>query len=93
MRTQPRPEGLLIVYGPFRYSGQYTSHSNHAFDDALRRREAPMTSAPYSAFRNRPVVSGVGSGTPAWHALATSRACATGRHDEGLAVVSLGHAG
>jgi SAM-dependent methyltransferase len=34
-----RPEGLLIVYGPFRYSGQYTSHSNHAFDDALRRRD------------------------------------------------------
>jgi SAM-dependent methyltransferase len=34
-----RPDGLLIVYGPFRYSGQYTSHSNHAFDDALRRRD------------------------------------------------------
>ena len=34
-----RPEGLLIVYGPFRYSGQYTSHSNHAFDDVLRRRD------------------------------------------------------
>jgi SAM-dependent methyltransferase len=34
-----RPEGLLIVYGPFRYGGQYTSHSNHAFDDMLRRRD------------------------------------------------------
>jgi SAM-dependent methyltransferase len=34
-----RPEGVLIVYGPFRYGGQYTSHSNHAFDDALRRRD------------------------------------------------------
>jgi SAM-dependent methyltransferase len=34
-----RPDGLLIVYGPFRYGGQYTSHSNHAFDDALRRRD------------------------------------------------------
>jgi SAM-dependent methyltransferase len=34
-----RPEGLLIVYGPFRYGGQYTSHSNHAFDDELRSRD------------------------------------------------------
>jgi SAM-dependent methyltransferase len=34
-----RPEGLLFVYGPFRYGGQYTSHSNHAFDDTLRRRD------------------------------------------------------
>ena len=34
-----RPEGLLVVYGPFRYGGQYTSHSNHAFDDSLRRRD------------------------------------------------------
>ena len=33
------PWPALIVYGPFRYSGQYTSHSNHAFDDALRRRD------------------------------------------------------
>jgi SAM-dependent methyltransferase len=34
-----RPDGLLIVYGPFRYGGQYTSHSNHAFDDVLRSRD------------------------------------------------------
>lgn len=34
-----RPEGLLVVYGPFRYGGQYTSHSNHVFDDALRQRD------------------------------------------------------
>lgn len=34
-----RPEGLLFVYGPFRYGGQYTSHSNHAFDDSLRQRD------------------------------------------------------
>ena len=34
-----RADGLLLVYGPFRYGGQYTSHSNHAFDDALRRRD------------------------------------------------------
>ncbi len=34
-----RPDGLLIVYGPFRYAGQYTSHSNHAFDDTLRQHD------------------------------------------------------
>jgi SAM-dependent methyltransferase len=34
-----RRDGLLLVYGPFRYGGQYTSHSNHAFDDTLRRRD------------------------------------------------------
>lgn len=34
-----RDEGRLIVYGPFRYGGQFTSHSNHAFDDMLRARD------------------------------------------------------
>jgi hypothetical protein len=35
-----RDEGLLIVYGPFRYGGQFTSHSNAVFDEALRSRDA-----------------------------------------------------
>jgi SAM-dependent methyltransferase len=34
-----RADGLLLVYGPFRYAGQFTSHSNHTFDDALRARD------------------------------------------------------
>jgi SAM-dependent methyltransferase len=34
-----RDEGLLIVYGPFRYGGQYTSYSNASFDEALRSRD------------------------------------------------------
>ena len=34
-----RDEGLLIVYGPFRYGGQFTSHSNAVFDETLRSRD------------------------------------------------------
>jgi SAM-dependent methyltransferase len=34
-----RDDGLLVVYGPFRYGGQFTSHSNHAFDEMLRSRD------------------------------------------------------
>jgi SAM-dependent methyltransferase len=34
-----REEGLLIVYGPIRYGGQFTSHSNAVFDEALRSRD------------------------------------------------------
>ena len=36
-----RDEGLLIVYGPFRYGGQFTSHSNAVFDEALRSSDPP----------------------------------------------------
>jgi len=31
-----RDDGLLIIYGPFRYGGQYTSHTNVAFDESLK---------------------------------------------------------
>jgi SAM-dependent methyltransferase len=33
------PGGRLLVYGPFRYAGRYTSHSNAVFDDQLRARD------------------------------------------------------
>lgn len=34
-----RDDGYLIVYGPFRYGGQFTAHGNAAFDDVLRARD------------------------------------------------------
>lgn len=34
-----RDDGLVVVYGPFRYGGQFTSHSNTAFDEMLRARD------------------------------------------------------
>ncbi len=33
------PRGLLCVYGPFRYDGEYTSESNRAFDQMLKERD------------------------------------------------------
>lgn len=34
-----QPKGKLIVYGPFKYSGQYTSDSNGEFDLWLKQRD------------------------------------------------------
>jgi len=34
-----KPGGMLVVYGPFRYAGDYTSASNRAFDQDLKRRD------------------------------------------------------
>ena len=33
------PAGVLCIYGPFRYSGRYTSDSNREFDQMLQERD------------------------------------------------------
>jgi len=33
------PRGVLCVYGPFRYTGEYTSESNQGFDRMLKERD------------------------------------------------------
>jgi SAM-dependent methyltransferase len=40
------PGGVLCVYGPFRYAGEYTSDSNRAFDRMLKERD------PHSGLRD-----------------------------------------
>lgn len=40
------PDAVLAVYGPFNYDGRFTSQSNAAFDDWLKRR------SPQSAIRD-----------------------------------------
>ena len=34
-----KPEGLLCIYGPFNYQGQFTSESNQRFDSFLKERD------------------------------------------------------
>ena len=35
-------DAVLVVYGPFNYGGQFTSHSNREFDASLKARDARM---------------------------------------------------
>ena len=50
-----RDDGLLLVYGPFRYGGQFTSHSNSMFDATLRARD------PLSGIRDFEAVDALAS--------------------------------
>ena len=39
LTTILKPGTVLVVYGPFRYAGEYTSESNASFDEMLRARD------------------------------------------------------
>lgn len=47
------PGGVLCIYGPFRYNGEYTSRSNESFDRMLRDRD------PQSGIRDFEYVNGL----------------------------------
>ena len=38
-RRHVRPDGLLIIYGPFKIGGEHTAPGNRAFDEDLRARD------------------------------------------------------
>jgi SAM-dependent methyltransferase len=54
-----RHDGLLFVYGPFRYGGQYTSYSNQSFDAALRDRDPRSGIRDFEALDTLAVAAGL----------------------------------
>lgn len=54
-----RRDGLLFVYGPFRYGGQYTSYSNHSFDNALHERDPRSGIRDFEAVNALAVAAGL----------------------------------
>ncbi|MFC3716257.1 DUF938 domain-containing protein [Luteimonas soli] len=52
-----REDGVLVVYGPFNYSGAYTSDGNRDFDAWLKARD------PRSGIRDFEAVDGLARGT------------------------------
>ena len=53
------PDGVLLVYGPFRYGGRYTSPSNAAFDASLRARDADSGIRNFEAVDELAVAEGL----------------------------------
>lgn len=51
-----KPGAVLVIYGPFRYAGQYTSESNASFDEMLRARD------PQSGIRDFEAVDALARG-------------------------------
>jgi cyclopropane fatty-acyl-phospholipid synthase-like methyltransferase len=67
------PDGVLAVYGPFNYNGQYTSESNARFDKWLKERD------PKSGIRDFEAVDelarGAGLGLVSDHAMPANNRC------------------
>jgi SAM-dependent methyltransferase len=61
------PGGHLLVYGPFRYAGRYTSHSNAIFDDQLRARDPASGIRDFEAVHE--IACSVGMAVEADHAM------------------------
>ena len=61
------PGGCLIVYGPFRYGGAYTTPSNQAFDLSLRARDPRSGIRDFEAVDN--LAQGAGLSMQADHAM------------------------
>jgi len=52
--------GLLCVYGPFRYQGAFTTDSNAAFDQMLRRRDPASGIRDFESVERQAVAAGFG---------------------------------
>jgi cyclopropane fatty-acyl-phospholipid synthase-like methyltransferase len=52
--------GVLCVYGPFRYRGNYTSQSNAEFDEYLRARDAASGIRDFEALEELARAAGLG---------------------------------
>lgn len=47
-----KPNGLFIVYGPFKYAGDFTSESNQRFDESLRTSETHQGIRDFEAIQS-----------------------------------------
>jgi hypothetical protein len=46
-----RPQGTLLLYGPFKFSGQFTSESNALFHQSLKQRDSRMGIRSYEEIK------------------------------------------
>lgn len=54
-----KPNGLLVVYGPFKFNDQPTAPSNEAFDKHLQQKDANMGLRDYEAIKEKAKACGI----------------------------------